>query len=95
MSFFHEIESCAAPDTYEPDPVEVEKHLHSKVLHTIDDSEQICEKCGSALVKAGGEFVRTEVPFIPAKLKVIDHYRETYECRSCRKKGSLNIRKHF
>ena len=31
------------------------------------------------------EFIRTEVQFIPAKLTVIDHYRETYECRSCRK----------
>jgi len=61
---------------------------HSKVLHTIDESEQICEKCGGSTVKAGEEFVRTEVQFIPARLKVIDHYRETYECRSCRKQGT-------
>lgn len=40
------------------------------------------------MVKVGEEFVRTEVQFIPAKLKVIDHYRETYECRSCRKNGT-------
>ena len=39
------------------------------------------------------EFVRTEVQFIPAKLKVIDHYRETYECRSCRKNGTLYMEK--
>jgi len=51
---------------------------HSKVLHTIDESEQVCEKCGSFMVKAGEEFVRTEVQFIPASLKAIDHYRETF-----------------
>jgi len=25
---------------------------HSKVLHTIDESEQTCEKCGSIMVKS-------------------------------------------
>ena len=63
----------------------------SKVLHTIDESEQICERCGSAMVKVGEEFVRTEVQFIPASLKVVDHYRETYECRGCRKNGTPYI----
>ena len=66
---------------------------HSKVLHTIDESEQICEKCGSTMVRVGEEFVRTEVQFIPAKLKVIDHYRETYECRTCRKHGKPYMEK--
>lgn len=66
---------------------------HSKVLHAMDEREQICEKCGSTMVKVGEEFVRTEVQFIPAKLKVIDHYRETYECRSCRKKGTPYMEK--
>lgn len=66
---------------------------HSKVLHTIDESEQVCEKCGSSMVKVGEEFVRTEVQFIPASLKVIDHYRETYECRTCRKQGTPYMEK--
>ena len=110
MSLFDEIESCAVPDSPEPDLVEVERHLrkrkyagqrgelvknipHSKVLHTMDEREQICEKCGGSMVKVGEEFVRTEVQFIPAKLKVVDHYRETYECRSCRKKGTPYMEK--
>ncbi len=110
MSLFDEIESCAVPDSPEPDLVEVERHLrkrkyagqrgelvkdipHSKVLHTMDEREQICEKCGGPMVKVGEEFVRTEVQFIPAKLKVVDHYRETYECRSCRKKGTPYMEK--
>lgn len=65
----------------------------SKVLHTIDEREQICERCGSTMVKVGEEFVRTEVQFIPASLKVIDHYRETYECRTCRKNGTPYMEK--
>lgn len=60
----------------------------SKVLHTIDESEQICERCRGAMVRVGEKFVRTEVQFIPASLKVVDHYRETYECRACRKNGT-------
>ena len=27
----------------------------SKVLHTIDESEQICERCGGTMVKVGEE----------------------------------------
>lgn len=62
-------------------------------LHTIDESEQICDNCGSTMIKVGEEFVRTEVQFIPAKLKVIDHNRETYESRSCRKNGAPYMEK--
>lgn len=66
---------------------------HSKILHTIDESEQICEKCGSTMVKVGEEFTRTEVQFIPVKLKVIDYYREAYECGPAVKRGLLIWRK--
>lgn len=61
----------------------------SKVLHTIDESEQVCKRCEGTMVKVGEEFVRTEVQFIAASLKVVDHYRETYECRACRKTEHL------
>lgn len=55
---------------------------HRKVLHTMDENEQICEKCGSTMLKVGEEFVRTEVQFIPARLKVVDHYREVLFLRN-------------
>lgn len=89
-----EVEKHLRKKKYAGQREELVKNIpHSKVLHTIDTSEQICEKCGSTMVKAGEEFVRTEVQFIPAKLKVIDHYRETYECRSCRKRGTPYMEK--
>lgn len=89
-----EIEKHLRKRKYAGQREELVKNLpHSKVLHTIDEREQICDNCGSTMVKVGEEFVRTEVQFIPAKLKVIDHYRETYECRSCRKNGTPYMEK--
>ena len=89
-----EVEKHLRKRKYAGQREELVKNLpHSKVLHTIDEREQICDKCGSTMVKVGEEFVRTEVQFIPAKLKVIDHYRETYECRSCRKNGTPYMEK--
>lgn len=89
-----EIEKHLRKKKYAGQREELVKNLpHSKVLHVMDESEQICGRCGSPMVKVGEEFVRTEVQFIPAKLKVIDHYRETYECRSCRKTGNPYMEK--
>lgn len=36
-------------------------------------------------VSVGEEFVRSEIEYTPAKIKVIDYYRETFACRNCRK----------
>ena len=89
-----EVEKHLRKKKYAGQREELVKNIpHHKVLHTIDESDRICEKCGSTMVRVGEEFVRTEVQFIPAKLKVIDHYRETYECRSCRKNGQPYMEK--
>ena len=89
-----EVEKHLRKRKYAGQREELVKNLpHRKVLHTLDEREQVCDNCGSTMVKVGEEFVRTEVQFIPAKLKVIDHYRETYECRSCRKNGTPYMEK--
>lgn len=54
---------------------------HRQVLHTIDESEQICEKCGVLWGKIEEKFVCTEVQFIPVKREITDYYRGNYECR--------------
>lgn len=61
-----------------------------KVYH-LADSERSCEICGTQLKAVGEEFVRSELEFIPAKLRVIDYYRETLECRACRKEGNPHM----
>lgn len=63
---------------------------HEKKLCTLDEADRFCMKCGSPLKAVGEEFIRSEVQIIPAQIKVIDYYRETYECRNCRKNGEQN-----
>ena len=35
----------------------------------------------------GKEKIRTEIEFIPARVKVIDYYRESLQCLACRKES--------
>lgn len=106
---FDEAEVQADPKAPEPDLKEVanwrrkkfkgqKKELlkdlpHEKKLHTLIEEDQFCETCQTALVRVGEEFVRTEIEYIPAKVRVIDHYRETYECRTCRRNGDPYMEK--
>ena len=63
-----EVEKHLGKKKYIGQREELVKNLpHSKVLHTIEESEQICDKCGSPMVKVGEEFVRTEVTVYPCK----------------------------
>lgn len=103
MSLFDEAEVSADPNAVEPDLKEVASYRrrkfkgqreellkdipHEKKLCTLAEEDRYCETCGSMLYSVGEEFVRTEIEFIPAKVRVIDYYRETFECRKCRKEG--------
>lgn len=57
------------------------------------EEDRFCETCGTALVSVGEEFIRTEIEFIPAKVRVIGYYYETFECRTCRKNGNHYMEK--
>lgn len=103
MSIFNEAETEADPKAKEPDLKRVEGYQrkkakdgrmellenlpHEKKLCTLVEEQRFCETCHTPLKSVGEEFVRTEVEYIPAKLRVIDIYRETFECRNCRKNG--------
>ena len=58
---------------------------HEKVLLSISETQKICDVCGNERIPVGEELIRSEVEYIPAQLKVIDYYQETYECLECRK----------
>ena len=104
MSLFDEAESSADSFAVEPDLKDVASYRrrkfkgqreellkdipHEKKLCTLAEEDRFCEKCGTPLVSVGEEFVRTEIEFIPAKVRVIDYYRETFECRNCRREGT-------
>src|SRR5690606_5498026 len=99
MSLFDEAEFIADPAAQEPDLKEIQGYRrkkfkgqrmellkdipHDKRICTLDEQDCFCEACNTALVSVGEEFVRTEVEFIPAKMRARDYYRRTYECSAC------------
>ncbi|MFQ8720906.1 MULTISPECIES: IS66 family transposase zinc-finger binding domain-containing protein [Mediterraneibacter] len=44
----------------------------------------MCPVCGTQMVLIGEEYVRRELEFIPATCKVIEYYRQSYGCPSCK-----------
>ena len=57
-------------------------HLpRERVVHELDKSQQQCS-CGHALHKIGEE-VSEQLDYIPAQVKVIQHVRYKYGCKSC------------
>lgn len=70
-------------------PLKLESLPSEEVLLTLDEDERVCSQCGHGLNRIGKEFVRNEVQFIPARLVVKKIYRETFECRDCKKEGNI------
>ena len=50
----------------------------------LSEEEKLCPVCGTPLKEIGEEFVRRELVFVPAKLKVYEYYSKNYECPQCR-----------
>jgi transposase len=109
INLFNEAEIEISPCAPEPNLQEVSKYRrkkfkeqraeflkdmpHDTVICSLEDDERFCEKCGTPLERIGREFIRTEIEFIPSRVRVIDYYCESYECRKCRKKGLPYIEK--
>ena len=49
----------------------------------LPEDQKVCSECGTKLVQVGEEFVRREVEFIPAKLRVVEYYSRNYSCPQC------------
>ena len=91
-----EVDSSWAPEL--PDDIIVPAHkrkakrTHAELFKNVPscdeiislpDDERICPFCGTQLEYIGKEFVRHEFRFSPAKGKVVNIYRETYNCPEC------------
>ena len=59
----------------------------------IPEEDKTCPVCNTPLVKIGEEFVRRELDFIPAKLKVVEIYSFNYNCSECSKRDIPVIKK--
>ncbi len=65
----------------------LENLLQEDLIYTLSDEEKICSVDGDELKPVGKKFVRTEIEYTPASMKLVHIYKETWECRSCRKAG--------
>ena len=59
----------------------------------LSEKEKNCPVCGTVLKQIGEEFVRRELVFIPARLKVREYYSRNYECPQCSQHGIPVIKK--
>jgi transposase len=61
--------------------IDTSKLVRERQLHDLSDEEKICS-CGCALDKIG-EDTSEQLEYIPETVKVIEHIRPKYTCRSC------------
>ena len=54
-----------------------------EIILKLEDDQLTCSECGAKLKKIGTEFVRQEIEYIPAKLKINIYFREIYKCEEC------------
>ncbi|MDA3869700.1 MAG: IS66 family transposase [Gammaproteobacteria bacterium] len=57
------------------------------MVHDIEEKDKICDCCGHELHKIGEDSCE-QLDFIPAQIKVIEHIRPKYSCRSCEQQGT-------
>ena len=103
IGLFDEAEQEADPSAPEPPPVEVRSHTRKPkktsadkfsalpvkdVVMEIPEELLVCPNCGSELELIGKEFIRQEVQFIPAQMRLVRYYSPTYACRDCCSGGS-------
>ncbi len=55
-----------------------------EVVIPLSDEEKICPDCGTEMVFVGKEYDHEELEYIPAKVKIIKYYTETYTCPKCK-----------
>lgn len=60
-----------------------------QVFFDVPEEESFCGVCGTPTETTGTEFVRQELKFIPAEVKVIEYYSVNYGCTKCRKEAVL------
>lgn len=57
--------------------------LPREVVECVLNEEEVCDVCSSSLQVIGKKTVRTELEYIPAKLKAIEYVQYIYKCTTC------------
>ena len=67
---------------------------HEKKTIPLPEAERFCDRHPrTPCVLLGEKFVRTEVHYIPQKIKVIDIYQEAWQCLACKEEDRFGIKK--
>ena len=69
--------------------------LPKEIEEYIVDPEETCSVCGSEFKVIAKKLVRTEVEFVPAKLKVKQIVQQVVKCTKCGTKDSEHPKDHF
>lgn len=65
---------------------------HQKMLLTLEEDKLACpHHPDTAMEPFGEELIRSEVIYTPAKLTVVDIYRQKYRCKACQKEDRFGI----
>ncbi len=95
---FDEAEFSSDPEVPEEEVLVVKEHKRKakrttgekfdslpveEVIEDLPEEEKTCPECGTPLEKIGKEYVRQELVYIPATLKLVKYYRNTYRCPVC------------
>jgi len=54
-----------------------------EVVECVLNAEEVCDVCSSPLQVIGKKSVRTELEYIPAKIKVIEYIQHIFKCSTC------------
>jgi len=54
-----------------------------EVVECVLNAEEVCDVCSSPLQVIGKKTVRTELEYIPAKIKVIEYMQYIFKCSTC------------
>ena len=69
--------------------------LPKEVEEYIINPEDVCSACGAELKLIGKRLIRTEVEYIPAKLKVVQVVQQVAKCTECGSGKNGNPKDHF
>ena len=56
----------------------------NKVVVPLAEEDKVCPVCGTQMERIGGEYVRRELVFIPARCEINEYYSENYGCPNCK-----------
>lgn len=71
------------------------KKAIQEIKEYISDENETCHVCNSKLVHVGKNAPRTEIVYVPAHFKIINHVTHTYKCSCCGTSKSENDKNVF